>query len=315
MRAASPCLLVLATLACAPSPEPDREALDAPDAPDTDPPAPETRDDDPLPPRTFPDTIGGDRPASVVHPEGYDPDAALPAIVLLHGFTVTSAIQDVVFQLRPRVARDGFLLVLPEGLRDANDQPFWNATASCCGVDGPPVDDVAYLTGLIAELRATWRVSTVAVVGHSNGGYMAYRLACDAPASMDRIVVLAGGVPIEAPACADGPPVGTLHVHADTDDVVRYDRAKTPYATAGAVEAVARQAARNGCAGTTTPRGPADLIAVVDGAESTGVAHDDCLAPAALWTVRDGEHVFASATEVFREGVLAFALGGDTDGW
>ena len=283
----------------------------APDAPtdasgDAEPPR-DTGD----PTRAFPTVIGGERPVPVIAPADLRPGETVPAVLLLHGFGVTADLQEALFQLRPRVDAARFLLVLPEGTQDANGDPFWNAAGECCGVDRPEVDDVGYLSGLIDALREGWNVSTVAVVGHSNGGYMAYRLACDVPDRIDRIVVLAGGAPVEPPECTNGTPTGVLHVHGTDDADVPYDAASEPFATPGAVAAVARQAARNGCDPTTTSLGAADLVGRLDGDESDGVAYIGCDAPTALWTARGETHLFLTATDTLRDGITAFALGGE----
>lgn len=267
-------------------------------------------DDTDLAPRSFPEVIGGERPAPVVHPSIVDPSETLPAIVLLHGYGVTAGIEDLLFGLTRSVDTDRFLVVMPEGTVDDDGMQFWNAGVECCSDLGPPVDDVAYLAGLIDELRATWRVSTVAIVGHSNGGYMAYRLACETPDKLDRMVVLAGSDPVTPPTCVPGPSVGLLHIHGTADEDVPYEAAAEPHATPGAVESVRRQAVRSGCASTTHTVGSADLTAGVDGAESTGVAYDDCPQPVTLWTAEGGDHLFLGATDAFREGVRAFAVGG-----
>lgn len=291
MRAST--MLCAALVACA-SPEPDGLLVDS--------------GQDVLA-RAQPTVIGGDRPAPVVAPEDVGPRETLPAIVLLHGYQVDAALQDLLFQLSPRVQTSRFLLVLPEGTQDANGDPFWNAAEECCGVGGPDVDDVAYLSALIAELREGWNVSTVGVVGHSNGGYMAYRLACDAPSVVDRMVVVVGSEPVEPPDCVDGPPTALLHLHGTADGVVPYTAASGPVATPGAEVSVARQAARNGCGTTTEPLGAADLVRLIDGEESRGVAYADCEAATSLWTAEGEAHLFVSATELLRDGITAFALG------
>jgi polyhydroxybutyrate depolymerase len=273
-------------------------------------PSGDTQDDSDLSPRTFPDVIGGERPAPVIHPASYDPDEPLPAVILLHGYGVTAVREDALFGLGRRVDAGQFLLVLPEGTVDAGGLQFWNAGVECCGDDGPPVDDVAYLGGLVEELRATWRVGSVTFVGHSNGGYMSYRLACETPDVLDRMVVLAGSDQVATPTCVDGHPIGLLHVHGTADEDVPYEAAAEPHATPGAEASVLRQAERSGCAKATTDLGTADLLSRVDGEESTGAGYEGCSAPVALWTAHDGDHLFLTATDLFRDGVVAFALGG-----
>jgi poly(3-hydroxybutyrate) depolymerase len=56
------------------------------------------------------------------------------------------------------------------------------------------------------------------VVGHSNGGMMAYRLACELSTRVTAIGVAAGALVIDT--CAPVRPVSALHVHGELDTVV-----------------------------------------------------------------------------------------------
>ena len=63
----------------------------------------------------------------------------------------------------------------------------------------------------------------VYLLGHSNGGYMSYRLACDAS---DRITALASlaGATFKSPSkCNATEPVSVLQVHGTQDDLVPYE--------------------------------------------------------------------------------------------
>lgn len=264
--------------------------------------------------KTYPTTIGGKRSTDVIRPADFVEGEALPAVVLLHGYSSWGDDTDIIFHLQERVDTDHFLLVMPDGKKDVTGNQFWNATEDCCNWFGSKVDDVAYLSGLVAELRTGYDVDQVAVVGHSNGAYMAYRLACDAPEAVDRLVAVAGAVPLEDSGCVGGKDIPLLHLHGTYDEVIGYD----PYdgsfggvATVGAVETVRRYADRAGCDATTHAVGKADLASTIAGEESSGVAYDGCPAPVALWSVAGGYHLFTDATEVLRDGVAAFALGGD----
>lgn len=269
--------------------------------------------DTPAVDKTFPDTVGGARPADVIRPADFTEDETLPVIILLHGYAASSYIQDFIFRLQDRVDTRRFLLVMPEGTYDGAGVQFWNASDECCNFFGSKVNDVKYLSGLADEVRAQFNVSTVAFVGHSNGGYMGYRLACDAPESFDRLMVLAGSGPVVEPDC-DASAIPLLHVHATDDDTITYaanDGAGGLVPTVGAVETVRRYADHAGCDATTTALGAADLTTLGEGDEATGVQYDGCPAPVALWTIEGGDHYYLGATDTLRDGVVTFALGGD----
>ena len=107
-------------------------------------------------------------------------------------------------QLTAAASSAGFLMIAPAGTADSSGSHFWNATDACCNFENSQVDDVAYLDGLITEISAAYNVDPkrIYVVGHSNGGFMAYRMAC---AKADRIaaVVSVAGATFATPAsCA-----------------------------------------------------------------------------------------------------------------
>lgn len=264
--------------------------------------------------KVYPTRIGGRRSTQVFRPADFQPGETLPAVVMLHGYSSWGADTDVIFGLHDRVDRDRFLLVMPGGTKDVTGNRFWNATDECCNWFGSSVDDVGYLAGLVEELRAGYDVGTLAVVGHSNGAYMGYRLACDRPDVVDRLATFAGAVPLKDAPCTTGDPIPLLHVHGTYDEVIAYDANDgytAPVATVGAVETVRRYAARQGCATTTHDLGRADLASTIPGEETVGVGYDGCPAPVALWSVDGGYHLFTDATDTLKDGVAAFALGGD----
>lgn len=193
-----------------------------------------------------PEEIGpGGRPAPVIAPAGYDGYAALPAILLLGGYDYLSQDLDDWIALSGRVDSDGFVLVLPDGLIDADGSPYWNATDTCCDYYETGVDDVAWLTGLIDELRARFHVSGVGLVGHSAGGFMAYRMACEVPGRLSGLVSIAGSGYLDEAQCAvTDVPLSVLQVHGEVDDIMPFfgdDEAP------GAYEMLERWGARDSC--------------------------------------------------------------------
>lgn len=280
-------LLVIASLALVacdgsdggPGPEPDA-ATPGPDAGSTDGP---------------PAQIGpAERPARLVVPPAHDGTTALPLVVLLHGYSASASAQDLYWRASATARSMGFYLVLPDGTVDTNGNRFWNATTACCDFNGTRVDDVAYLTSLLDAAEAVVPVDTSRVyfIGHSNGSFMSFRMACEISERVAAIGGLAGADFLNDTDCEPAQPVSVLHVHGDADETVAYE------GTAGyppARVAVERWAARAGCdVGTVETLDSLDLVDALEGAEtkverwSTGCAEG---VDAELWTIQGGSHV------------------------
>ena len=279
----------------------DSDAPLVADAPDVPP------DAGALPPVVLP-SLGGARPAKVVAPGGYSTAGALPLVVLLHGYSVTGVVQDLYLGLSGRVGADGFILVIPEGTIDSKGNPFWNATDYCCDFDGVGVDDVGYLSSLLDEAEATLPVDPkrIYLFGHSNGGFMAYRLACEAGDRIAAIVALAGTSFADPAKCVDPGRVSVLHVHGTADGTIPYGG--TPDFP-GAEEVVARWVTRDACDPAPSQGEPLDLDLSVDGAETNVDRWTGCADGTAveLWTLEGGGHIPAFSN-VFSEMALAFLL-------
>ena len=167
----------------------------------------------------------GERSAAVHLPASYSPGSPAPLIILLHGYTRSSAQIESYFRFTPLSEIHGFLLVAPDGTRDPNGAQFWNATNACCNFFNLPVDDSAYLRALIDEIKAQLAVDDrrVYVVGHSNGGRMSYRMACDHADTIAAIASIGGATFLDPSACAPSTTVHTLQIHGTRDSIVRYN--------------------------------------------------------------------------------------------
>jgi len=141
-------------------------------------------------------TIGGDRPVTVRVPTGYDPSKPAPLVMMLHGYGSANIETETYFAMSSIADEHGFFYVAPNGTFDSMDHRFWNATDACCDFDHTGIDDVGYLTSLIAATRAAYNIDPkrIYVMGHSNGGYMSHRLACDHAEIFAAITSYAGAV-------------------------------------------------------------------------------------------------------------------------
>lgn len=149
------------------------------------------------------------RPAGVAEP--------VPLVVMLHGGLGTG--QQAMKDYRwPRQADLGrFVVAFPDGLGRA-----WNVGGGCCGAPSRAgTDDVAFITAMVADIarRVPIDPRRVYATGISNGGMLAYRLACDT-------TIFAAIAPDAATLlgkCPDPRPLSVIHVHGLADEDIRYD--------------------------------------------------------------------------------------------
>ncbi len=252
--------------------------------------------------------LGGDRPATLLLPG--DLSAPIPLVLLLHGYTMSADSIDRFFGISARVETDRFALIVPDGTQNASGDRFWNATPQCCDFSRQQIDDVAYLSMLVAEARNHAEFDRLYLIGYSNGGYMSYRLACEGLTGLTAIVSLAGSSFVDAEQCLYGSPISVLQIHGDADMLVPYASgdARPP----GAVELVTRWAERAGC-GTdaVVELDPIDLDGLVSGAETTVQRiREGCVdgITVELWTMQGVGHVPRLTPAVFAERVLAWLL-------
>ena len=161
----------------------------------------------------------------------------------------------------------GVLYVVPNGTPDRAGDQFWNATDACCDLYHSGVDDSGYLQDVIHQAQDRYSVDPrrIFVVGHSNGGFMAYRMACDHSDTVAAIVSVAGAMYDDAKKCSAAQPVSVLQVHGTSDRTVPYpggtiDGIKVP----GAMTTVVDWATFDGCAPAPAGAGRLDVATDAD---------------------------------------------------
>jgi polyhydroxybutyrate depolymerase len=135
-----------------------------------------------------------------------------PAMVVLHGWQDTAEASARNTRFADLSDRDGVLVAWPEGVRAS-----FNAGLCCGDAAALRVDDVAFLTEVVGQLKARG-AGRIAVVGFSNGGMMAYRFACERPDLVDTVGVMSGT--LEIPHCKG--PIRALALHGLHDHSVPY---------------------------------------------------------------------------------------------
>ena len=160
----------------------------------------------------------GDRPVALVG----DASEPMPTLVLLGGYRWMSWELEQEMGLAPHV--DGFRLALPTATLDKKNRPFWNATDTCCDFYGQGTDDLGYLRGVMDELQG--RTTEFWVVGHSNGAFMGFALACH-DERVSHLVSIAGSSYLDASLCPERRDIALLQIHGTDDEVMPYEGDET----------------------------------------------------------------------------------------
>jgi polyhydroxybutyrate depolymerase len=238
-------------------------------------------------------TFGGSRPVDLVVPADYDAASPAPLLIVLHGHSVNGVVQLAYTRLGDLADNLGFLVMGPDGLINEEGNHYWNATDACCDFYDSDVDDASYIRGLIDEVSAEYSVDPKRIFlwGHSNGGFMSYRMACDFSETIAGLVSLAGATHLNASDCGATEPVNILQIHGDLDSTV-------PFAGdedfPGVENTLAQWAALNNCSDTRTVLSDRhDLDRDVDGDDTRVETQDDCPTGGSvdLWVIEGGEHI------------------------
>ncbi|HEY1992083.1 MAG TPA: PHB depolymerase family esterase [Gammaproteobacteria bacterium] len=157
------------------------------------------------------------------------PDYPLPLVVVLHGGGGSAESMAKMTGFDAEADQQGFIVVYPDGTDKA--RPFlnalgkpgfltWNA-GSCCGyAQENAIDDVGFIRAVVMRVIKDNAADPkrVYVTGISNGGMMAYRLACEASDLFAAIAPVSAVQ--EVASCKPGRPVSVFHVHGAKDENV-----------------------------------------------------------------------------------------------
>ena len=244
------------------------------------------------------------------------PGERRPLLVFLHGLGGSGAEALADPGVRRLAAAARMVLVAPDGSADRAGQRFWNAGGACCNFDGRAVDDLGRLEKLIDDWRQRPEIDPqrVYVVGFSNGGFMAHRLACWMDERLAAVVSIAGAGRAKQEACPINSPIAVLEVHGDADAIVRYgggwvfDRhTLDPHPSAR--ETIDDWAERLGCPGEKAAKPKLeDLDPRLAGAETSIVSYTACKqGTAELWTVHGGGHMLVTPEVLAKVGEFLVA--------
>jgi len=197
--------------------------------------------------------------------------------------------------------REGFIVAYPDGIDGE-----WNFIRGVAGYPNP-LDDVAFLTALADTITETYPVDTarVYVAGFSNGGFMAQRIACEAPgpfAAFASVAASGFGGMLDVCLEPETAPAPMLLIHGTADDNVPWEGNSvtrgdvTLYVTYPVPNTLAYWAEFNGC----QPNSESEEVPTsrLSPGTSVRILRVDCPANAsvALVMIQGGGHNWPSPT-------------------
>jgi len=244
-------------------------------------------------------TITGDRPAQVLIPGSMKPKVAAPLIIALPGFTASPSELMSLMDLSTEAYKRSVVLAVPSGSRNKDGLTFWNATSSCCDFYKSGIDDAKYLMDLVKAISAKVTIDQKRIyfVGHSNGGFMSYTLACQNSETIAAIVSVEGSTFADSTLCKAKNPVSILQVNGTADELIHiaggnvFDDPKQPYPSVK--EEQSYWAGVDGCLALATPSAQKfNYESVIPGSETSKASYK-CPKGVAVesWTIAAGHHV------------------------
>ncbi|MFJ5621066.1 alpha/beta hydrolase family esterase [Micromonospora sp. NPDC093243] len=159
---------------------------------------------------------GNQRQYHLYRPSSVPPDKPIPLVVMLHGASGTGEQAATSYGWMSQADRGGFLVAFPSGLKRS-----WAITGDCCGPSATEgVDDVGFVVATVESITQAQRVDSdrIYVSGISNGGMLAYRLACET-STFAAVGVVSGTM---LGPCPSPQPVSVIHVHGTADTTLPY---------------------------------------------------------------------------------------------
>lgn len=237
------------------------------------------------------------RGKSIVYlPNDYNPKKKYPLVISLHGFGGSATIQNTLFDFRPFTTSMQFILINVDGMQGVGGIRFWDATDFCCNYGQEKIDDVGYISDVIESMSEEYSINLkrVHLFGHSNGGFMSYRMACDMPEKIASLVSFAGVNWNDFSKCKGEEPIPVLHIHGTKDFLIKYQgTGKFPSAEKTAEQWAEHNNCSEGKVETQSFNDLKPLNMKVPYLKTKEKFWTDCDKGATVkfWSVKDGDHL------------------------
>jgi polyhydroxybutyrate depolymerase len=162
-------------------------------------------------------------------PPDYYESNGFSLVIAMHGGGGDAAQFESTSRLTEKADAAGFIVVYPEGVKSDGvlGARTWNAGKCCDYARDNNINDVKFIDELIDELLAKYKINPkkVYATGHSNGGMLSYRLACEMSGKIAAIATSGCSMVVTQP-CNPDRPVPVLHMHSVLDARVPYTGGK-----------------------------------------------------------------------------------------
>lgn len=171
---------------------------------------------------------GLERTYSVHVPASYNKKTPLPVVLVLHGGYGNAKYAEKQTWMSKTADKHGFIIIYPEALIGSYNPEaklkyqHWNGGPRVDPKKSQNVDDVGFISAMLDKLERDFSVDSkrIYVAGISNGGTMAYRLACQLS---DRIAAIAPVATNQLSIkCNPNRPVSIIHIHGEQDIFVPF---------------------------------------------------------------------------------------------
>ncbi len=156
------------------------------------------------------------RTFSVYLPKGFNRAKSYATIILLHGFTGDGG--TIADRMKTGTYRRNYILVAPNG-----SDSSWNA-GKCCGTaQRENIDDVKFIENIVSRLHSsTWiNRSKLYIAGFSNGGMMAFKMACRFN-YFDAMAAVSGSMAFPNTECDTSKKIPIIYIHNKKDWIVPF---------------------------------------------------------------------------------------------
>lgn len=187
---------------------------------------------------------GIERIYDVYVPQAHNGTDPTPLVLNFHGWTSNSMDQEVFSQFEAVADAAGVVTVYPQGVDFS-----WNAGLCCGTAMQDAVDDIGFVRSLVATLGETLCIDErrTYATGMSNGGFLSYRLACEASDLFAAIAPVAAVLGVDPESCNPERPVPAIHFHGTEDELVLYN-GNAAIEAPSVPETIRGWSERNGCA-------------------------------------------------------------------